>query len=62
MTSDANQEYLAVALYGLARVAKARGDAREARERGQESLRIFETIKNRKVPEVRAWLEGVPAV
>jgi|SRR5215472_1554706 len=27
MTSDENQEYLAVALYGLARVAKARGDA-----------------------------------
>jgi len=62
MTSDGNQEYLAVALYGLARVAKARGDAREAQERGRESLRIFETIKNRKVPEVRAWLEGLPAV
>jgi tetratricopeptide (TPR) repeat protein/transcriptional regulator with XRE-family HTH domain len=62
MASGGNQEYLAVALYGLAQVAKARGDTREAREQGQESLRIMEAIKNRKAPEVRAWLEGLPPV
>jgi tetratricopeptide (TPR) repeat protein/transcriptional regulator with XRE-family HTH domain len=60
IVSDENQEYLGVALYGLARVALAREDVQEARALGQESLRILETIRNRQVPEVRAWLNTLP--
>ncbi len=52
-----SQEYLAMALYGLARVAAAQGESKEARELGQESLRIAESIGNRLAAQVRAWLE-----
>ena len=55
-----SQEYLATAIYGLARVAAAQGESREARELGQESLRIAETIGNRLTVQVRAWLEALP--
>ena len=53
ITSDGNQEYQAIAYYGLARVARGQGDVREARELGQESLRLLETIGNRLAPAVR---------
>ena len=52
-----NQEYLAMAIYGLARVAAAQGESKEARELGQESLRIAESIGNRLAAQVRAWLD-----
>ena len=61
IASGVNQEYLAVASYGLARVAAARGERREARELGQESLRIAESIGNHLAGKVRAWLEALPA-
>ena len=60
IASGVNQEYLAVASYGLARVAEARGERREARELGQESLRIAESIGNHLAEKVRAWLEALP--
>lgn len=59
ITSEGNQEYLAVAYYGLARVAHGQGDVCKARELGQEGLRLLESIGNRLAPEVRAWLDEI---
>jgi uncharacterized protein HemY len=59
--SGVSQEYLAMALYGLARVAAAQGESREARELGQESLRMAESIGNRLAAQVRAWLDALQA-
>ena len=53
---DGNQEYQAVAYYGLARAGLGPGDVHRARELGQDSLRLLEAIGNRLVPEVKAWL------
>jgi tetratricopeptide (TPR) repeat protein/transcriptional regulator with XRE-family HTH domain len=61
IASGVNQEYTAVAAYGLARVVAAQGDRREAQELGQESLRIAESIGNRLAGKVKAWLEALPA-
>jgi tetratricopeptide (TPR) repeat protein len=60
ITSEGNQEYQAVAYYGLARVAQGQGDIHKARELGQESLRLLESIGNRQAPEVKAWLRLLP--
>ena len=60
MASEVSQEYLAAAYFGLARVAAAQGDSREARALGQTSLRIAETIGNRLASQVRVWLEALP--
>ncbi len=56
-----NQDCEASALYGLARVAAARGDTAAAECQGQESLRLFEAMGNRLAGEVRAWLETLLA-
>ncbi|MFL5704917.1 MAG: tetratricopeptide repeat protein, partial [Ktedonobacteraceae bacterium] len=60
ITSEGNQEYQAVAYYGLARVAQGQEDILKARELGQESLRLLESIGNRQAPEVKAWLHLLP--
>ncbi|HAG98144.1 MAG TPA: hypothetical protein DCL75_04615 [Ktedonobacter sp.] len=60
ITSEGNQEYQAVAYYGLARVAQSQRDILKARELGQESLRLLESIGNRQAPEVKAWLHLLP--
>ena len=52
-----NQEVVASAQYGLARVATAHGDATEAQRLGQESLRLFESMGNRMKDKVKAWLQ-----
>ncbi len=57
VSARGNQEVVASALYGLARVAAAQGDATEARRLGQESLGIFESMGNRMKDKVRAWLQ-----
>ncbi|MFL5626216.1 MAG: tetratricopeptide repeat protein [Ktedonobacteraceae bacterium] len=51
-----NQKMLAIALYGLARIAFAEGKIAEARQQGQESLAILESMNDQRVPEVRQWL------
>ena len=55
--SHENQEYQAVALFGLARAELGTGNVTEARSLGQESLAMFQAIHNRQLPQVRAWLE-----
>jgi tetratricopeptide (TPR) repeat protein len=51
------KEFIAVALYGLARVASARGDHGEAIHLAKESLEIFETINHPKSSDVHQWLK-----
>ena len=60
LAADANPGSLALAAYGLARVAAAQGDSTAARALGQESLRRCETMGHRMTGEVRAWLEALP--
>lgn len=59
ITSDGNQEYQAIAYYGLARVAQNQGDIHQARELGEKSLHLLETIGNRQAAEVKTWLAGI---
>jgi tetratricopeptide (TPR) repeat protein/transcriptional regulator with XRE-family HTH domain len=54
-----NQETVASALYGLARVAGARGDLDEARRTGQESLAMFESMGHRLTESARTWLNNL---
>lgn len=49
-------ESVAAALYGLARIAAARGDRAEAQRQGQESLRIFSEMGHRLQDTVKDWL------
>ena len=58
IASGGNEEYLAIACFGLARVAAAQGKSEEARTLGQESLRLAETIGIRLTSQVRAWLDA----
>lgn len=57
MAADGTLAHEAVACYGLARVALEREQHDQARALGQESLRIFNTIGNRKAATVEAWLQ-----
>ena len=57
VSSKGNQEVIASALYGLARVAAMRGQIAEARQQGQQSLSIFEAMGNRLIDTVKAWLQ-----
>jgi tetratricopeptide (TPR) repeat protein len=50
----------AVALYGLARIAAARGDQATARRYGQESVQAFEQMGHEKAREVTQWLAMLP--
>ena len=54
-----DQELLAFAYYGLARVCALQGDRENARLYGNKSVTIFETMGHRKAVEVRDWLESV---
>lgn len=51
------RELQAMALFGLARVAHARGDLPEARQQGEASLAIFTAIGHRGAAEAKGWLE-----
>jgi hypothetical protein len=54
------REVVADALYGLARIAKDRGDTVGVRHQGQESLAIFAAIGHHKAGKVKSWLASVP--
>jgi tetratricopeptide (TPR) repeat protein/transcriptional regulator with XRE-family HTH domain len=53
---NSHLESVASALYGLARIAAARGDIAGARRQGQESLRIFSDMGHRLKDTVKDWL------
>lgn len=60
IASEGNAEYLALASYGLARIAAAHGDTLEAYRQGQESLAALESMGHSKASEVRSWLDTLP--
>jgi serine phosphatase RsbU (regulator of sigma subunit)/predicted ATPase/Tfp pilus assembly protein PilF len=60
LASEGNTEYLALACYGLARIALAQGDTQEALRQGQESLSLLEEMGHSYTSEVRAWLDKLP--
>jgi tetratricopeptide (TPR) repeat protein len=53
-----DQEFLALAYYGLARVAALLRDRENARLYGDKSVMILEAIGYRKVAEVRDWMKS----
>jgi predicted ATPase/DNA-binding CsgD family transcriptional regulator/Tfp pilus assembly protein PilF len=57
---EGNVEYIALALYGLARVAALKGEPLEARRQGQESLIRLKPMRHGKAPEIKAWLDTLP--
>ena len=57
---ESNQKMLAIAMYGLARIALAQGNTVEACQQGQESLAIFVSMDDHRVAEVRQWLQNLP--
>jgi hypothetical protein len=54
--SEGDQDLLALAQYGLARVAAASGHIDEAQRLGEASVTVLETIGHRQAKEVRDWL------
>jgi Tfp pilus assembly protein PilF len=54
-------EQVAVAQFGLARVALAQGRSEEAQQRVQTSLSISETINQRLAREIKHWCKQLPA-
>ena len=60
ISAEGSQEEVASALYGLARVAAAKGDVAEARRLGRKCLDILEPMGNRLKDGVREWLGAIP--
>ena len=60
ISTEGSQEEVASALYGLARVAAAKGDLVEARRLGWKCLDILEPMGNRLKDTVREWLGTIP--
>ena len=56
---EGDQDLQALARYGLARVAGARGDIQAALKLGEDSLSALESIGHRSAKEVREWLDSV---
>lgn len=54
-----NQEVVALARYGLARVAAARGDTTTALAEGKASFALFASMDNRLTEEVKTWLQTI---
>jgi tetratricopeptide (TPR) repeat protein len=52
-------EYVAIALYGLARVAATHGRNGKAHHQAQESLSLFKTLGHHKAAEVESWLAAL---
>jgi tetratricopeptide (TPR) repeat protein len=53
-----DQELLAFAYYGLARVCALQGDGENARLYSSKSITIFEAMEHRNVAEVRDWIKS----
>jgi tetratricopeptide (TPR) repeat protein len=59
IAAKGSQEMVALARYGLARVAARRGDTTTALEQGKASLALFEAMGNRQTAEVKSWLQTI---
>lgn len=56
---EGEQDSVALANYGMARIASIKGDIDEACRLGELSVVMLETIGNRKAKEVRNWLSSI---
>lgn len=56
---DGAQDFVALAHYGLARVADANNRLEEAQQLGEDSLGTLESIGRREANEVKAWLQSL---
>ncbi len=56
---EGDQELLALAQYGLARVAANKGNLPEAQKVGKESADILAAMGHRNAQEVRSWLDSI---
>ncbi len=56
---EGEQDLVALAYYGMARIANSQGDINEARRLGELSVLVLESIGNRKAKEVRNWLDSI---
>jgi tetratricopeptide (TPR) repeat protein/DNA-binding XRE family transcriptional regulator len=57
--SEGDQDLLALANYGLARTAAAKGNLFEARKLGEMSVMTLERMGHRRAEEVRNWLDTI---
>src|SRR5260370_42124142 len=57
MIPEGDQELTALAQYGLARVAAARGNKDQARQLGTASVSALDQMGHRKTLEIRFWLD-----
>jgi tetratricopeptide (TPR) repeat protein len=55
---EGDQEFLALAQYGLARVAAAQGNIEESQRLGEASISALEVMGHRNAKEVRDWLDS----
>lgn len=60
LAPEGGHDFIALAQYGLARVAASHGRWEEARALGEKSVHILEDIGKREVQEVRKWLCALP--
>jgi tetratricopeptide (TPR) repeat protein len=56
---EGDQELLALAQYGLARVASAKGNISEAIRLGEISAKGLEAMEHRNAQEIKRWLESI---
>ncbi len=56
------QDNVSKAQFGLAKVAALLGRQEEARQMGEQCLRIFTELHHRSADEVRAWLDELPPI
>jgi tetratricopeptide (TPR) repeat protein len=59
LVPSGDQQFLALAYYGLARVCAELRDMENARLYGSKSITIFETMDHRMVTEVKEWMKSV---
>ena len=56
---EGGQDLIALAQYGLARVAGINGRLEEARQLGEQSVKALESMGRREVQEVKGWLHSL---
>ena len=56
---EGDQDLIALAQYGLARVNAFKGNIQEARKLGEASVASLEALGNRNAEQVRSWLSSI---
>ena len=59
---EGSQDFIALAQYGLARVAALKENLEDAQQLGEKSLLLLESMGHREAQEVRRWLKRLSSV